>query len=82
MGILRARQAVDDLLGRDVCQSGNTHDVIEDQVAVRYAPNHLGRHGKRGTRTRSAWSRQGLAILGLDGVPTRTNQDQRSARGA
>ena len=36
-------------------------------------------HGKRGPRTRSAWSRQGLASLGLDGVPARTNQDQRDA---
>ncbi len=36
-------------------------------------------HGKRGPRTRAAWSRQGLTALGLDGVPTRTNQDQRDA---
>ncbi len=36
-------------------------------------------HGKRGTQTRSAWTRQGLAALGLDGVPPRTNQDQRDA---
>jgi predicted nuclease with RNAse H fold len=36
-------------------------------------------HGKRGARTRSVWSRQGVAMLGLDGVPTRTNQDQRDA---
>ena len=36
-------------------------------------------HGKRGSRTRSAWTRQGLAALGLDGVPARTNQDQRDA---
>jgi hypothetical protein len=36
-------------------------------------------HGKRGPRTRSAWTRQGLAALGLDGVPARTNQDQRDA---
>lgn len=35
--------------------------------------------GKRGRRTRAAWSRQGLAALGLDGVPARTNQDQRDA---
>lgn len=35
--------------------------------------------GKRGAQTRSAWSRQGLATLGLDGVPRRTNQDQRDA---
>jgi predicted nuclease with RNAse H fold len=36
-------------------------------------------HGKRGPRTRAAWTRQGLAALGLDGVPVRTNQDQRDA---
>ena len=36
-------------------------------------------HGKRGSRTRSAWTRQGLAALGLDGVPARTNQDERDA---
>lgn len=36
-------------------------------------------HGKRGAQTRSAWSRRGLETLGLDGVPTRTNQDQRDA---
>jgi predicted nuclease with RNAse H fold len=35
--------------------------------------------GKRGPRTRAAWSRQGLAAFGLDGVPARTNQDQRDA---
>jgi predicted nuclease with RNAse H fold len=36
-------------------------------------------HGKRGSRSRSAWSREALAALGLDGVPARTNQDQRDA---
>jgi predicted nuclease with RNAse H fold len=35
--------------------------------------------GMRGARTRSAWSREGLTTLGLDGLPTRTNQDQRDA---
>jgi predicted nuclease with RNAse H fold len=35
--------------------------------------------GARGTRTRSAWSKYGLARLGLENVPTRTNQDQRDA---
>jgi len=35
--------------------------------------------GKRGPRTRATWSRQGLTALGLDGVPARTNQDQRDA---
>jgi predicted nuclease with RNAse H fold len=36
-------------------------------------------HGRRGPRTRAAWTRQGLAALGLAGVPARTNQDQRDA---
>jgi predicted nuclease with RNAse H fold len=36
-------------------------------------------HGQRGPRTRAAWTRQGLAALGLDGVSARTNQDQRDA---
>jgi predicted nuclease with RNAse H fold len=35
--------------------------------------------GARDTRTRSAWSRQGLVRLGLEDVPARTNQDQRDA---
>ncbi len=36
-------------------------------------------HGRRGPRTRAAWTRQGLAALGLGNVPARTNQDQRDA---
>ena len=36
-------------------------------------------HGKRGSQTRSAWTRQGLAALALNSVPARTNQDQRDA---
>jgi predicted nuclease with RNAse H fold len=36
-------------------------------------------HGKRGSRSRADWTRQGLAALGLEGVPQRTNQDQRDA---
>jgi predicted nuclease with RNAse H fold len=35
--------------------------------------------GKRGERTRAAWSRCGLAALGLMGALARTNQDQRDA---
>jgi predicted nuclease with RNAse H fold len=35
--------------------------------------------GLRGTATRARWSREGLAALGLAGVPERTNQDQRDA---
>ena len=35
--------------------------------------------GKRGSRSRAAWTRQGLTTLGLDGIPVRTNQDQRDA---
>lgn len=35
--------------------------------------------GPRGTRTRADWSREGLASLGLSGLPGRTSQDQRDA---
>lgn len=35
--------------------------------------------GPRGSRSRADWSREGLAALGLAGVPERTNQDQRDA---
>ena len=36
-------------------------------------------HGRRGARTRTAWTREGLTALGLANVPARTNQDQRDA---
>lgn len=36
-------------------------------------------HGRRGPQSRAAWTRQGLGALGLEGVPGRTNQDQRDA---
>ena len=35
--------------------------------------------GPRAGRSRARWSRYGLGLLGLDGVPTRTNQDGRDA---
>jgi predicted nuclease with RNAse H fold len=35
--------------------------------------------GKRGSRSRSAWTRHGLTKLGLSGAPKRSNQDQRDA---
>jgi len=35
--------------------------------------------GMRGRQKRSAWTRRGLGELGLDGLPRRTNQDQRDA---
>jgi predicted nuclease with RNAse H fold len=35
--------------------------------------------GPRGSESRAAWTRRGVAALGLDGVPERTNQDQRDA---
>ena len=38
--------------------------------------------GPRGTQTRAAWTRQGLATLGVVGMPERTNQDQRDALAA
>lgn len=36
-------------------------------------------HGPRGAVPRACWSRSALASLGLEGVPLRTNQDQRDA---
>jgi predicted nuclease with RNAse H fold len=39
-------------------------------------------HGTRGSQTRAAWTRQGLASLGLARMPKRTNQDQRDALAA
>ena len=36
-------------------------------------------HGERGRRSRATWSTEGLAALGLEAVPARTNQDQRDA---
>jgi predicted nuclease with RNAse H fold len=36
-------------------------------------------YGARGSLTRAAWTRDGLARLCLTGVPERTNQDQRDA---
>ncbi len=35
--------------------------------------------GARGRTSRARWSRAGLASLGLEGLPGRTNQDQRDA---
>ena len=39
-------------------------------------------HGRRGRRSRAAWTREALAELRLAGVPAQTNQDQRDAIGA
>jgi predicted nuclease with RNAse H fold len=36
-------------------------------------------HGPRDGRSRASWSTAALAALGVEGVPTRTNQDQRDA---
>lgn len=36
-------------------------------------------HGTRGQQTRASWTRQALTALGVQGVPARTNQDQRDA---
>jgi predicted nuclease with RNAse H fold len=35
--------------------------------------------GSRGAESRAAWTWRGITALGLDGVPDRTNQDQRDA---
>jgi predicted nuclease with RNAse H fold len=54
-----------------------THDV--EVIEVFPTASWTRWHGKRGARSRAAWSRQGLAMLGLEGVPPRTSQDQRDA---
>jgi len=36
--------------------------------------------GKRGSQTRAKWSRRGLELLGLEGTPSTSNQDRRTAR--
>ena len=36
-------------------------------------------HGPRDSRRRAAWTREALATLDLEGVPSRTNQDVRDA---
>lgn len=36
-------------------------------------------HGPRNGRRRTAWTREALAALGLQGLPSRTNQDMRDA---
>jgi hypothetical protein len=38
--------------------------------------------GRRGTRSRAAWSKEALASLDLEGLPSRMNQDERDAIGA
>jgi predicted nuclease with RNAse H fold len=55
--------------------AGHSVDVIE----VFPTASWTRWHGKRGSRTRATWTRDGLAAIGLDGVPSRTNQDQRDA---
>jgi predicted nuclease with RNAse H fold len=35
--------------------------------------------GRRGQASRAAWTRRGMTALGLPGLPTRTNQDERDA---
>jgi len=35
--------------------------------------------GPRRGRSRAAWTREALPALGLEGIPTRTNQDERDA---
>lgn len=54
-----------------------THDV--EVIEVFPTASWTRWQGKRSSQTRAAWSRQGLAALGLDGVPPRTNLDQKDA---
>jgi predicted nuclease with RNAse H fold len=69
--ILEGRALFDALAARDI-------EVIE----VFPTASWTRWHGKRGPRTRAAWTRQGLAALGLQRVPARTNRDQRDALAA
>ena len=53
------------------------HDV--DVIEVFPTASWTRWHGKRGNRSRSAWTREALGVLPLAGIPARTNQDQRDA---
>jgi predicted nuclease with RNAse H fold len=66
--VVEGQGLFDALAGRDV-------DVIE----VFPTASWTRWHGPRGTRSRAAWSKEGLARMGLENVPARTNQDQRDA---
>jgi hypothetical protein len=63
--------------GIDLFDALATHDV--EVIEVFPTASWTRWHGKRGARSRAAWSQQGLAMLGLEDVPVRTNQDQRDA---
>jgi predicted nuclease with RNAse H fold len=63
--------------GLDLFYALATHDV--EVIEVFPTASWTRWHGKRGARSRAAWSRQSLAMLSLEGVPARTNQDQRDA---
>jgi hypothetical protein len=72
---------------------GSYYEWIREGLALYDALRHLGItavevfptaawtrwSGPRGTSSRARWSREALASLGLEGVPRRTNQDQRDA---
>lgn len=65
------------LEGRALFDALAAHDV--EVIEVFPTASWTRWYGKRGTQTRAAWTRQGLAALGLKSVPARTNQDQRDA---
>jgi predicted nuclease with RNAse H fold len=65
------------LEGRSLFDALAAHDV--EVIEVFPTASWTRWFGKRGTQTRAAWTRQGLAALGLKSVPARTNQDQRDA---
>lgn len=65
------------LEGRALFDALAAHDV--EVIEVFPTASWTRWFGKRGTQTRAAWTRQGLAALGLKSVPMRTNQDQRDA---
>jgi predicted nuclease with RNAse H fold len=66
--IVHGLDLFDDLIARDV----EVIEVFPTAAWTRW-------RGKRGRRSRADWSRQGLAALVFDGLPARTNQDQRDA---
>jgi predicted nuclease with RNAse H fold len=61
-----------DLFDALSCHSAEVIEVFPTASWTRW-------HGRRGSQTRAAWTRQGLGALGLEGVPARTSQDQRDA---
>jgi len=54
-------------------------DQVSDVIEVFTTAAWTRWFGPRGGKTRADWTKQGVARLGLEGIPIRTNQDQRDA---